>query len=229
MLTLNSSVVDTLVASRAFSRAIWIDAESNESGAFDIVLRGWDKTQVGAKPSASPDASNRKEHKPALAWNDESAACRRFVLATVDDKASAETCAVQLTEFYASADDSVATFTLRHDALGTDAKTVLPILLALFGAAPNSEQLAGATRIGSYADHLLGKVRTPKIAKLGKRAQREAELVAQAKRDALAELAATLSNREALSALTSNPAAPSNLESQLAELQSKLAALLATA
>ena len=132
--TIHSDVLSALVSDKAWSRAIFIDAEPSTGAAtFDIVLRGLDKVLVGAKPSTASSTVDAKEHKPALKWCDESASPRRYILATCDTLEGATVLAEQLAEFYASAperSDSVVNIKIPTTFDGTGAADDIVSLLS---------------------------------------------------------------------------------------------------
>lgn len=183
---------------KVFSRALWIDVEP-QGELFAIVVRGEDKVKAGAKESAAADAADAKEHKPALFWNDASAAPIGYAVATFADKSDAELCASQLLGWYDDETESpeyeaitgaavpvlpvlIALGTTenytgslldvfraadywqdRVDALSTDARAVLPVLMTVFGpSAIGAMRQPG--KLGSYADFAAGtwRKRQPK-------------------------------------------------------------------
>lgn len=222
MISLNRTVVDTLTGIYHFSRAIWLDVQpcnvitsvaedgtetdtivlADDGAQFAIVARGRDKTLNDASESTAQDKEDRKGHKPALFWNDEKCAERAYILATCEDKDTAETAAAQITDFYSEgASEEPVAFSDRLDALGSDAKALLPAILAAYGAQVNSEHKR-TNHIGTYADYKVGKVRKPRAGskKAAIRAEIEkeatdnlrAQLLAQARASGSAETEAIL-------------------------------------
>lgn len=226
-LTINAAVVDRLASEHVRTRKLWIDVESAGPEAFLLVLRGEDYHFSGCKQSEAVEPRHRAAQKPALFWNDESAAYRPFVLAHFSDKESADTAAAQILDFYQSEGEDGATFTARWEALGDDARTIMPIMLSVFGCAPTGDQRG---KLGSYADYLAGKERKTKKqlereAKEKAKSEKENAIREEAKRELLAEIAAKVNNRDALSLLLGSANVAPDLQSQLTDVLSKLQAL----
>ena len=124
MFSVHTQALDALIEASRYTRWIFIDVEpGQEPGQHNVVLRGEDKAKAG-----NPKAIDT--NKPALHWNDETGAHRSWVIATTDNRTSAELAQAQVIGFYS--DDS-GKFSDRWAALGEDARALMPVLMALFG------------------------------------------------------------------------------------------------
>ena len=163
-----------------YSRRVMLDVverEANGATVADLVLRGEDKHKVG---NPRDDAAKRF-------WNGDDGApvaCSFASFDCKDARARADAAAADLVAFYNDANDADATsagYGTRWDNMGTDARALVPHLVALFGTRAPS----GAC---SWADHSSGtSKREAKRTQSAKQAAAKlstADLVAEAlKRD----------------------------------------------
>lgn len=192
---------------KRFSRALWLDIEpgDNESYPFSLVLRGRDDVTADAPDSKAKDAEDRAEHnaKAKIAaekgvfwtlpqWVESQQhkyggywTPRTFILASFDDQATADQVCAELLSFYsdavASEENPALSFSERVGGLTAPALAILPVLLAVFGSAPNSDMLKSG-HLGTFADYLAGR---EKKAKPTPRRKSEDQIKAEAQQEVM--------------------------------------------